>query len=395
MKNVKNSKKTIIKASALLLCFVMCALLLMTAPAAPKVSAASADVQSLNQQIADLQQKQKDLEAKINNVDNESASALEQKAYLDSLAYTVANKITIQEQLLEALSINVDNVKKSIEDHETAIAETTQKIKDRMLANQQTGNASYFDVIIGAEGVGDFLSRVEMVNTLLDYDRQNLENYKSEKAELEAEKADLENSLALQQSTLEQLEADKANSETLSAQAASYYDSLQKDKKAYEAEYEAAKAQEAALDNELSAYLASLAQQNSSTVIADGNYMWPLPAGGYMSCYFGESDPMGRPHYAVDCAIAGGTPVYAANDGSVVRAQYHDSYGNYVLLDHGNGQATLYAHMSGLAVGAGQSVAKGQVIGYVGSTGFSTGNHLHFEFRINGQKVNPLSYCSQ
>lgn len=388
-------RKSIIKISALALCVVMCSLFLISAPATPKVFAASADVQSLNQQIADLQQRQKDLEAKIDSIDSEAASALEEKNYLDNLAYTVANKITIQESLLEALDGNIDSVKTSIEEHETAIAETIQKIKDRMYANQLTGQASYFDVIIGAEGVGDFLSRVEMVNSLIEYDRKNIEKYNAEKAELEAEKLDLETSLSLQESTLQQLEWDKVNSEVLSAQAASYYENLQADKKSYEAQYKEAQALEAQLDNELSAYLAALAQQNSSTVVADGNFMWPLPSGGYISCYFGDTDPIGAPHYAIDCAIAGGTPVYAANDGSVVRAQYHDSYGNYVLLDHGNGQATLYAHMSGLAVGAGQAVSKGQVIGYVGSTGFSTGNHLHFEFRVNGQKVNPYSYVPQ
>lgn len=124
--------------------------------------------------------------------------------------------------------------------------------------------------------------------------------------------------------------------------------------------------------------------------------MWPLPVGqGYISCYFGESDPAGSPHYAVDIAIAYGTPIYASNDGTVLKAESHSSYGYYVLIDHGEGRSTLYAHCSSLAAVAGQTVSKGQVIGYVGSTGFSTGNHLHFEFRINGNRTNPLNYVQK
>ena len=123
-----------------------------------------------------------------------------------------------------------------------------------------------------------------------------------------------------------------------------------------------------------------------------GDFIWPLPSGGYVSCNFGDSDPGGRPHYAMDCAIAYGTPIYACASGTVVTASSHSSYGNYVVIDHGGGIATLYAHCSGLAVSAGQSVQQGQVIGYVGSTGYSTGNHLHLEFRVNGQKVNPRNY---
>ena len=114
--------------------------------------------------------------------------------------------------------------------------------------------------------------------------------------------------------------------------------------------------------------------------------------GGYISCRFGDPDPNGAPHWALDVAIAAGTPVYAAADGKVLVAKWHDSYGNFVLIDHGGGYSTLYAHFSSIAVSAGQSVSAGQVIGYVGTTGFSKGNHLHFEFRVNGQKKNPLEY---
>ena len=228
---------------------------------------------------------------------------------------------------------------------------------------------------------------------MLEYDKSMLEQYKTEKETLEKERADLEESIALQKHTLEAMEADKAENERLSAQAASYYESLKKDEESYKSQYASAKAAEDKLDKELTAYLQSLAAQNSSQVTANGEFMWPLPPGqGYISCYFGAPDPNGSPHYGTDIAIAYGTPIYAANDGTVVKAESHYSYGYYVLIDHGGGRSTLYAHCSALLVAAGQTVAKGQTIAAVGSTGFSTGNHLHFEFRVNGNRTNALNY---
>lgn len=260
----------------------------------------------------------------------------------------------------------------------------------------EEGSVSYLSVILGSDSVSDFLSRVDRINSMLEYDKTMLNQYKTEKEDLERERANLEESIALQKSTLEALEKDKATNERLSAQAASYYDSLKEDQASYQSQYEAAKAAEDKLDKELAAYLKSLQAQNSSQVTAAGEFMWPLPVGkGYISCYYGDSDPNGSPHYAVDVAISYGTPIYASNDGTVLKAESHSSYGYYVLIDHGNGRSTLYAHCSSLAAVAGQTVSKGQVIGYVGSTGFSTGNHLHFEFRVNGNRTNPLNYVQK
>ena len=326
---------------------------------------------------------------------SEASETFENKQYLDSLITTVNSKIQAAEALCSELETQISDTEADIAEHEKLIEASTEKIKERMRANHEEGNASYLSVLLGAEGVDDFLSRLEKVNTILEYDKKTLAEYKTEKADLEAKKAELEDSKKLQEDTLATLKSDKAENERLASEAESYFSKLSNDKAAATAEYNKAKAAEEALDAQLQAMLAQIANQNSSQVTAAGEYMWPLPAGGYISCYFGDTDPGGRPHYAMDIAISAGTPIYAANDGSVVTAAWHSSYGNYILLDHGNGKSTLYAHCSGLAVSSGQSVSKGQVIGYVGSTGYSTGNHLHFEFRVNGQKVNPANYVSR
>lgn len=388
------ARRTVHKVLSALLALAACFTVFAFSPRTT-IEAGNAATQKYEDQIKELEKTQKELLAKIKNIESEASETFENKQYLDSLITTVNSKIQAAEALCSELETQISDTEADIAEHEKLIEASTEKIKERMRANHEEGNASYLSVLLGAEGVDDFLSRLEKVNTILEYDKKTLAEYKTEKADLEAKKAELEDSKKLQEDTLATLKSDKAENERLASEAESYFSKLSNDKAAATAEYNKAKAAEEALDAQLQAMLAQIANQNSSQVTAAGEYMWPLPAGGYISCYFGDTDPGGRPHYAMDIAISAGTPIYASNDGSVVSATWHSSYGNYILLDHGNGKSTLYAHCSGLAVSSGQSVSKGQVIGYVGSTGYSTGNHLHFEFRVNGQKVNPANYVSR
>lgn len=388
------ARRTVHKVLSALLALAACFTVFAFSPRTT-IEAGNAATQKYEDQIKELEKTQKELLAKIKNIESEASETFENKQYLDSLITTVNSKIQAAEALCSELETQISDTEADIAEHEKLIEASTEKIKERMRANHEEGNASYLSVLLGAEGVDDFLSRLEKVNTILEYDKKTLAEYKTEKADLEAKKAELEDSKKLQEDTLATLKSDKAENERLASEAESYFSKLSNDKAAATAEYNKAKAAEEALDAQLQAMLAQIANQNSSQVTAAGEYMWPLPAGGYISCYFGDTDPGGRPHYAMDIAISAGTPIYASNDGSVVTATWHSSYGNYIVLDHGNGKSTLYAHCSGLAVSSGQSVSKGQVIGYVGSTGYSTGNHLHFEFRVNGQKVNPANYVSR
>ena len=131
------------------------------------------------------------------------------------------------------------------------------------------------------------------------------------------------------------------------------------------------------------------------TTVADGELCWPLPGHTYISCHFGEVDAFGNAgHRGTDIPAPEGTPILAAHSGTVLVSGWNDSYGNQVLLDNGAGLSTRYAHMTASAVTAGETVTAGQVIGYVGSTGDSTGNHLHFEVMQDGVRVNPMDMVS-
>ena len=148
------------------------------------------------------------------------------------------------------------------------------------------------------------------------------------------------------------------------------------------------------LSDELRPYLLALCG-GVGGVLGDGPLQWPLPGHTYISCYFGEVDAFGNAgHRGTDIPAPEGTPILAAHSGTVMVAGWNDSYGNQVLLDNGAGLSTRYAHMTATAVTAGETVTAGQVIGYVGSTGDSTGNHLHFEVMQGGIRVNPLDMVS-
>ena len=388
--------KYAVRLLSLALCMVLAFGVVFVYPEATTVTnAANADVQQKQDELKALEKKQNELLNKINGLKSEEKKTAQYKADLDALLSTVSSKIDTANALIEELAARIEETEAAIAAHEEKIKETTEKFKERMRANHEAGSENYFSILIGAEDIGDFLSRVERVNALLEYDKNLQKKYKEEKAALEAERDALVESKKLHEATLTKLKADKAESERLASEAEKYISSLQADKSKYQAEYNKAKAAEKALDAEIEALLQDRLNQGASQQqTPSGAFMWPLPVGkGYVPCRYGGKDPNGAPHYAVDVAQIGhGCPIYASNSGTVVKAEWHYSYGYYVLIDHGGGYSTLYAHCSGLAVRAGQTVAKGQTISYAGSTGFSTGVHLHFEFRVNGRKVNALNY---
>ncbi len=393
----KKLKKIALRSASLVSAFAIVGATFFFYPAETQTySSADSTVQKLEDDIKALEKKQKELLNKINSSKNEANQVSQTKTYLDNLVNTLESKISTANDLIEALDLKIEETNEEIKTREAEIKKTSDKFIDRLRMAHEDGSASYLEMLLEAESISDFLSRMERVNAMLEYDKTLKANYLAEKETLEKEKANLTLSIELQQETLTNLEKDKKDAEKQSSQAASYYQQLQSNTAAYQAEYNKAKAEEDKLDAELTKYLKSLQEQNASQVTAKGEYQWPLPVGkGYISCTYGGRDPGGRPHYALDVAVGYGTPIYAANDGTVIQATWHYSYGYYVVIDHGNGMSTLYAHCSSLNVSAGQQVEKGQPIGGVGSTGYSTGNHLHFEVRKGGIKTNPLGYVKK
>lgn len=397
--------RRILRAVSALSASALCCAAFLVPNKVNTISADSAQIKAYEDRIAQLDREQKELLDKINSIDREAAATLENKKYLDSLIENIMTKISAAERLSAELDAQIADTEAEIAQREKDIEESGERIKERVRQHHEDGKVNYLEVLLGSNGIGDFLSRLESINTVIEYDRNTLEDYKADKIKLKEDIKNLAASKELQKNTLEVLKNDRAELERKSAESAAYFDSLKNDKAAAKELYDKAEASKAQFDREIEELMRMAAAAPAPTAppspsdspsapqIPSGKFMWPLPPGqGYISCNYGDTDPWNKMHWATDIAIAAGTPVYAAADAVVVRATYHDSYGNYVLLDHGEKNSTLYAHFSAIAVSQGQSVKKGQVIGYVGNTGDSKGNHLHLEFRVNGKKVNALNY---
>lgn len=377
----------------------------------------NAQVQSINQQIAANKDKQDQLNAELNALQGKLDAEWEQKLVIDKMV-----DATMQQQ--ETLTTLIAQLEAEINDLSERDIEATKKMEeqrraflDRMVALHEDGTISYLELIFGAEDLNTFLTKYDYVTSMLDYDKKVIAELKATKEELAKTREQKEAALETQKKSKEYYDSESARLESLKASQDAVVNSIQNNV----SQKEALKSQAEAVENELDAKLKEtlleiqrqeeLAKQQAAeqqqqqqqqeqqkqpptnyapapNVSADGSFMWPLTT-GYISSPFGGRNLNGvyEFHRATDIACPTGTPIYAANSGTVVTSQWHDSYGNYVLINHGNGIATLYAHMSARLCSAGQYVEKGSVIGLVGNTGYSFGSHLHFEYRINGECV--------
>ena len=213
-------------------------------------AATDATVQKLEDDIKALEKTQKDLLNKINASKNEASQVSQTKTYLDNLVYTLEAKISTSNKLIEELDQKIKDTNADIAVREEEIKKTNEKFIERLRMAHEDGTASYIEMLLEADSISDFLSRMERVNAMLEYDKTLKQNYQAEKETLEKEKANLTISVELQQETLTNLEKDKKDAEKQSSQAASYYQKLQSDTAAYQAQYNKAKAEEEAKKEE-------------------------------------------------------------------------------------------------------------------------------------------------
>jgi murein DD-endopeptidase MepM/ murein hydrolase activator NlpD len=383
------------------------------------VSASDSTSSSLKSDIASLEEKQKALKNEIADLKSKQSDTQSEKNYTDQLISVTQNKIDLASQLVIKLTSDIDAKQQEIADKQATIDETFEAFRNRMAASYEDGESSYVGILLGSDSLEDLLERSDRVSSMLEYDRDLVTKYRQEKADLQQEEQELEDSKTLQENTVASLQSDKSDYETLSAQSDAYLTQLSSQQTKTQAEYEAAKKEEDDLDAQLTAYLQKLAAQRAAaaaaaaasssssssssassastgTVIGNGSFIWPVPT-SYTSISSGYgwrtwSSGYKEFHRGIDIPVPYGTNIYAADSGTVVRAEWNNSYGYYVLIDHGNGLATLYGHNSSLVVSAGQTVTQGQVIAHAGATGNATGNHCHFEVRVNGSITNPLAY---
>ncbi|WP_301962081.1 murein hydrolase activator EnvC [uncultured Megasphaera sp.] len=371
--------------------------------------ASFAEDEDLQNQLADVQQQMAEQEQKKNEAEAVIGSVFEKlRVIQESLDAAEAEYKSISDQLAQTEA--------KIRDTEARLAAEQAKLDKRLDVFSvrirdiyMHGQLNYLDVILGAKDFNDFANRVELLRRVIAADmelissireqrdiihqaRQELEAERQHqvqlKAEAEQKKAEIEEHKKEQQAILYQAENDKATAEAayreLEASSAAIGEMLRQ-RAAERAAAAAAAAQQSSGGGGYTSY---------QPVSGSGAMMWPV--NGVITSQYGyRVHPIFGStiyHSGMDIGVDYGTPVAAADSGYVVEAGWISGYGYAVIIDHGNGLSTLYGHNESLAVSAGQSVSKGQTIAYAGSTGNSTGPHVHFEVRSNGDPVDPMAY---
>ena len=360
-------------------------------------AATDANLQAMENKLDALKKQKNEISKKLTAAKNNKAEAVKYKSYIDQQMNIVYEEVTTINELISSLDSKVKDKEAEIKAAKTERNKQLENFKQVMLLTYEGGNASYIEMVLNAENFYDFLTRVERVSSLMDYCNTVMEEMKTLENKLNIAKEDLETSLNAQLEYKEELILREAELETLQAENETYLKNLEKDISGYQSTYNSYAEEEKKIDAEIEKYLKELQEKENSAYVG-GEFIWPVPRSwSRISSPYGWRTLNGKRehHNGIDIPASKGTKIYASNGGKVITATWHYSYGNYVIIDHGGGKATLYAHASKLNCKVGDKVKQGDVIAYVGTTGHSTGNHLHFEVRINGAKQNPLNYVKQ
>ena len=371
------------------------------APAAALVT--QADIDALKGDAGDLKDKRKELEAKLKELANDKSTAMERKALLDQqIANTTAQ--------IENVEAQIENYNQLIAQQEEALADAEEReaaqydlFCRRVRAMEKRGKVSYWSVIFKANSFTDLLSRLDFVNEIMNYDERVMQELRDLQVEIAEAKAALETSRAESEAAKKDLETKKAELSAQRTEANKVIQQLTEAENDMEATLDEMDEEAEKIQQEIQRLSRELAAQQAAQGTANrtnpGGYIWPVDSRYITSTVGGRSSPGGigsTNHRGTDIARTGYTSnIYAAKSGTVIVSEYHSSYGNYVVISHGSGYTTLYAHMSKRIATVGQYVNQGDVIGITGSTGNSTGPHLHFEVVENGQRVNPLSHGAE
>ena len=354
-----------------------------------------AEMKSLNAGRSNIQAMVKDLKGKKD----------EMSAYVTELDGQVEQ---IQENI-NGLNLRMEEKQKEIEQTEAELAAANAEadaqysaMKERIRFMYETGDSVYMEMLLKSESFGDMLNKADYIERLSHYDREKLEEYRVVIREVELTKELLDGQKEVLEETKKAAQKEQDNINTLISEKEKQIQAYSADiatKEQAVAEYDAEIAEQNSIIKALEAQMAAEKEAlDEATRIHynGGAFAWPAPSYTRISDNYGwRMHPtlgVQKFHNGVDLAAPGGSPILAAYDGKVAAAGYSSSMGNYIMIDHGDGLYTIYMHASALYVSKGTTVKKGQKIAAVGSTGRSTGNHLHFGVRKDGNYVDPMSY---
>ena len=425
-------KKTAVSIVAVVMAFLLLFSLMLSVISSMGALASSSDYQSqideIEQQKEELQSQREEMQANINELMAERETVLEKKELLDEQNQYAVQEIELINEQIDVYTGLLEEKAAELEKAQAAEQEQYEVFCKRVRAMEENGSYTYLDILFQCSSLGDLLGAMDDIGDIMNSDQRLYEQYSAARQATEKAKADYEQTLADLGEQQADLEAQKADLEAQIEEATKLIADLDEDIEQAQQEYLANEAAEQALNDQMNQIAWEMWQQEQAQQeqeqnqggnttsgdsgtdegstggsdigsAATGTYVWPCPSSTYITSRYGNRiHPIfgtERFHSGIDISANTGATVIAADGGTVTVADYSSSYGNYVMIYHSNGTYTLYAHMSSLAVSAGQTVSQGQTIGYVGSTGWANGPHLHFEIRnASGNTEDPTAYFS-
>ncbi len=382
---------------------VLIAAVLAVSAISPNVYAAKS-VSQLKKEMQQRENERKKTEKEINSKKDERDEKIKERNSLDLQISDIMSDIDDAQDVINDKQKEIEQKNEEIEKLTGIIDENTDKLKTRMKIMYEYGNSSYLELVLEAKGLSDFFSRVSVVKDIVSHDKELINTYVNAKNEVESAKSVVEQEKNEQVEAKSILKNKKGQLVTLQNQKDAIIKSLNSDITSLEAQEKKAEEDYNSLKSELNKALAAAqaaaAKSSSSSTtpayVGNGKFIWPSAASTRVTSEFGKRNkPNAKAtsvHRGIDIGAPSGSNVLAAEAGTVLTAGYNSSYGYYVTINHGGGFVTLYAHNSKLLVSKGASVTKGQVIAKSGSTGNSTGPHIHFEVMVNGVCQNPRKY---
>ncbi len=381
------------------LCIVLAFIIICT-----YITAVYAEDNTTNQtdsNLTDLQTQQQDLQDQIQQsneeleeVQSQLSENLQQIEKLDERIRESENQIEELDEQVKSLQEEIASIQSQLDVAEANYEKQKDIMEKRLVAIYEAGDTKYLDVLLKSSNISEFLSNYYLITEIASVDKDLLDEVESEKKEIELAKQKLEKN---QQSLATALQTQTKTATVLQNTKAlreNYISRLSDEEKAKQAQIDEMTQQYEAVNNQI----LELAKQGLDTAYIGGVLAWPVPGYTKITSNYGmRVHPITgqyKLHTGVDISAPMGANFVAANDGIVTKAEYNTAYGKMVMIDHGGGISTLYAHGSEILVTVGQTVKKNEAILKVGSTGYSTGPHAHFEVRINGVVTNPIPYIT-
>lgn len=424
---MRSSRTKIVRIISIVLAAVILLSLVSTALIVMVNAASSSEIKS---KLADLRAKQAEIQKQSDELEKSIAENKDQTKTLVAQKAEIDQEMEMSRQKIENLNEQIQQLNLLIAEKQTELEASVAKeealqkqYKARLRSMEETGSVSYWSILFRASSFSDLLDRVDMIREIAESDQLMLKQLSAATQAVETERADLEQQKQDLQQTETDLAAEQAELETKRAEADTLITQMQAEYASLSDEFLAAEADEAAVREQIKKaetdYFNALAKEQAAAAAAaaankpsnsnsssssssgsasSGGFAFPLAYSTGVTCAYG---PRIHPingnksfHYGVDLAAGMSTEIYATKSGTVTGATYGEANGYYVTINHGDGYSSIYAHMTNYVVSVGDSVKQGQLIGYVGTTGWSTGPHLHFEILYNGSNVNPMNYIS-